>query len=174
MSRWLFAISFLFVTSVLMGCVPTASSTPVQIRTSAPSAVPNSPTSQPTDSPIPAPTNLPASTPTRIPTLTVISVPEFHSTPGPAGTPVSPDSTQVQLIADAKADLVTRANVSADVITVVSVEPTEWKDASLGCPKLGVFYIQVITPGYKIILQAQGKQYEYHTGNSRVVYCEPH
>ena len=30
-------------------------------------------------------------------------------------------------------------------------EAVEWPDGSLGCPELGVMYIQVITPGYQVV-----------------------
>ena len=52
------------------------------------------------------------------------------------------------------------------------VQPVEWRDASLGCPKPGVDYIQVLTPGYVIKLEAAGSVYEYHTDDAqRVVTC---
>jgi hypothetical protein len=55
----------------------------------------------------------------------------------------------------------------------VSVEENEWRDSSLGCPKPGMNYLQVITPGYKIILESQSKRYEYHSDtNRRVVRCD--
>jgi len=58
-------------------------------------------------------------------------------------------------------------------IAVVAVEDTEWRDSSLGCPKPGMNYLQVITPGYKITLEAQGQRYEYHSDtNRRVVRCD--
>jgi len=58
-------------------------------------------------------------------------------------------------------------------ITIVAVEEIEWRDSSLGCPKPGMNYLQVITPGYKITLEAQGKRYEYHSDtNRRVVRCD--
>jgi hypothetical protein len=55
-----------------------------------------------------------------------------------------------------------RAIVSADLeqrvpgveITVVSAEYTEWSDTSLGNPQEGLSYAQVITPGFKVILEA--------------------
>ncbi len=36
-----------------------------------------------------------------------------------------------------------------------------------GLPRPGEFYIQVITPGYLIVLQAGGRQYEYHTDSGQ-------
>jgi hypothetical protein len=45
---------------------------------------------------------------------------------------------------------------------VVRVEAVEWPDTSLGCPKPGEFYAQVITPGYLIVLAVDGEEIEYH------------
>ena len=73
----------------------------------------------------------------------------------------------------AVADLATQLNISADAITVVSVERVEWNDASLGCAKPGRMYAQVISPGYRIVLEANGQNYEYHTGGGRIIRCQP-
>jgi hypothetical protein len=35
-----------------------------------------------------------------------------------------------------------------------------------------MMYAQVITPGYRIVLEADGKTYTYHTSQSHVVLCE--
>ena len=71
------------------------------------------------------------------------------------------------------ADLSKQTGIPADQITVTSVEPMDWPDTSLGCPQEGMMYAQVITPGYLIILAAQGQQYEYHTDQqgTNVVWC---
>lgn len=78
------------------------------------------------------------------------------------------------LIARAKEDLVQRLGLStvADV-RLVSVEARDWPDTSLGCPQEGFMYAQVITPGFRIILEAGGERYEYHSDmNDAVVLCE--
>ena len=61
--------------------------------------------------------------------------------------------------------------LKAEEIAVVSAESREWRDGSLGCPKPGMTYTQVITSGYLIILEAGGRQYEFHTstGNAGVL-----
>ena len=82
-----------------------------------------------------------------------------------------PADAQAQ-VARATEDLSRRLGVPQSDVRVVSVEGREWSDASLGCPEPGVAYIQVITPGYLIILEAGGKRYEYHTAKSRAVLCE--
>jgi hypothetical protein len=75
------------------------------------------------------------------------------------------------LVAQAIADLAGRLGIAADAIQVQSAEAVEWPDASLGCPEPGMMYAQVITPGYRIVLEAGGQLYEYHSSLSRVVYC---
>jgi hypothetical protein len=58
-------------------------------------------------------------------------------------------------------------------INVIEVKPMEWRDGSLGCPRAGVSYVQVITPGYLVVFEARGGRYEYHTDQQRnIVRCD--
>jgi len=77
------------------------------------------------------------------------------------------------LVELAKGDLAERKGIEKEQITVESVEPVEWPDASLGCPEPGMMYPQVITPGYRILLSHDGETYRYHTDarGNRVVLC---
>jgi hypothetical protein len=68
-------------------------------------------------------------------------------------------------------DLATRLGMAKSDINVVIAEHVEWSDASLGCAKPGSMYAQVISPGYRFILEADGVAYEYHTDYARVVLC---
>lgn len=73
----------------------------------------------------------------------------------------------------AKHDLAQRTGAAPGDMRVVSVTPVEWPNSALGCPKPGMAYAQVVTPGYRIVLAAGGKQYEYHSDRGRnVVFCE--
>jgi hypothetical protein len=75
----------------------------------------------------------------------------------------------VQIALEAAAD---RLGVSVDELTIESVEPMDWPDTSLGCPKEGQFYAQVITPGYLVLVSANDTTVEYHTDEaSSVVFC---
>ena len=88
----------------------------------------------------------------------------------PVAAPAGPDARMGEL---ARAALAQELAVAATDIAVVAVEETEWRDSSLGCPKPGMNYLQVITPGYKITLEAQRQRYEYHSdANRRVVRCD--
>ena len=70
-------------------------------------------------------------------------------------------------------DLSLQLNIPSEQIRVISVEQVTWPDAGLGCSQPGMAYIQVLTPGYLIQLDANGKIYVYHTDTSdRVVRCK--
>ncbi len=76
------------------------------------------------------------------------------------------------LVQQARADLAARLAIPPDAITVKSEQEVEWPDSSLGCPKPGMMYAQMITPGVLIVLEANGKTYEYHGSRVRVSLCE--
>ncbi len=48
-----------------------------------------------------------------------------------------------------------------------------WSDASLGCPKPGESYAQVLTPGYRLVFDHAGTSYAVHTNSdaSHMVIC---
>ena len=46
------------------------------------------------------------------------------------------------------ADLTQRLGSKPEAVTVIKSEAVTWSDGSLGCPKRGVFYIQVLIEGY--------------------------
>ncbi len=91
------------------------------------------------------------------PEPTVISAPVEMPAPG------RPGAGQDAIIQAATADLSKRLNIAPEEITLVSAELVEWPDSGLGCPAPGTAYLTVITPGYKIVLAAGGKEYAYHS-----------
>jgi hypothetical protein len=75
--------------------------------------------------------------------------------------------------AAANADLAGRLGIAEDQITVKSVEFVEWPDTCLGIARPDVVCATVITPGYRILFEATGRTYEYHTdGGSRALLVE--
>lgn len=89
----------------------------------------------------------------------------------PTPTPnINVDEEESQIyIMRAKAELSRQKGMDPDDIQLVSIEFTEFSDASLGVPEPGVDYAQVITPGYVIILKHRGKTYEFHAAGNRIV-----
>ncbi len=57
-------------------------------------------------------------------------------------------------------------------VAVAEVTPVDWPDSSLGCPRPGMMYLQVLTPGYRIRLICAGQEYVLHTDlGRRAVRC---
>ncbi|MBI5964466.1 MAG: hypothetical protein HY863_13395 [Chloroflexi bacterium] len=88
----------------------------------------------------------------------------------PQPTPANP--AMQNLIDKATQDLAQKLAVSANQINLVAASEVVWPDGSLGCPQKGMEYIQVLTPGYLIILENNNHRYEYHSGrDGNLVYC---
>jgi len=111
-------------------------------------------------------------TPTAEPTCTCAPAPKATETV--EATPVViTGGEKEEMIEKVKADLASRLGISEDEISVVSAEAKTWSDSSLGCPEEGMSYMQVLTPGYHIILEYDGVQYDYRTGDmGRILLCE--
>lgn len=73
-------------------------------------------------------------------------------------------ATGANLIEQARADLAARLHVAPAAITFVRSERVVWRDGARGCPQPGVYYTQAQTPGWRILLQAEGRVYHYHAG----------
>lgn len=87
------------------------------------------------------------------------------------GMPLAPGLQS--LIEQASEDLANRLAISSEQISLLEITEVEWSDSSLDCPQPGMSYLQVITPGYRIVLQANGQSYNYHTNrDAYFVYCE--
>ncbi len=68
------------------------------------------------------------------------------------------------MVGRVQADLAERLSAPPGAtMTLLSAEAVVWPDASLGCPRPNTGYIQVETPGYRIVLLANGGDYTYHT-----------
>ncbi|TDD22927.1 hypothetical protein E1218_18615 [Kribbella turkmenica] len=100
------------------------------------------------------------------PTVSSTPSPETPSASPSPGTPTGapPASGAVE---QAKADLVKRLGIDPGQVTVVSATEVTWPDGSLGCPEPGMNYTQALVPGARIVLEAGGKQYQYHSGGTR-------
>jgi hypothetical protein len=86
--------------------------------------------------------------------------------PMPDETPAAPpsDPYSLELIDKAKTDLAQRTGIAKEEIVLAEFRLVTWPDASLGCPKPGVEYAQVLVDGYLIMLRAGLGVYNYHGG----------
>lgn len=74
----------------------------------------------------------------------------------------------------AKKDLANRLSINIEAIKVNDIKSFSWPNTALGCPKPGMMYAHVITPGYRLTLEYGGKLYDYHTDRRKlVILCGP-
>jgi hypothetical protein len=75
----------------------------------------------------------------------------------------------------ARDQLAAELGQAPDAISVVRVEEVEWPNSALGCAAEGQMSLQVITPGYRVLLRANGTDYTFHTDKQRqVIRCDEH
>jgi hypothetical protein len=89
------------------------------------------------------------------------------ATQEPAGTP-APEPTHIPVdippVQRAAIDAAIKAlGVPAEQVKLVSIEPIDWPDGCLGVAHLGMMCIKGPVPGFRIVLETNGKQYEFHT-----------
>ncbi len=67
--------------------------------------------------------------------------------------------------------LAAELQIAKDGIAVDTIRAVNWPDSSVGCPEPGLAYLQVITPGHKITLRADGRIHFVHEANNRAFVC---
>ena len=92
---------------------------------------------------------------------------ERTDVPPAAATPEIAGET-TPLIPAIAADL----GVPPETVQVVTMEPRDWPDSSLGCPQPDMLYAQVVTLGYLVLVEVSGERIEYHTDDrGTVIRC---
>ena len=156
-------IIFCLLPLSVASCAQQFADTPSSTLTSPDTAVKNTLTSEETA------TESLEETEITVPTEAIVELTEEPTATDPALSAETPligiGVGEAEMVAKTKAHLVAKLGVSEEEITVVSVEAVIWRDASLGCPMKGRMYAQVLTPGYQIILEVNGTQYDYRTND---------
>ena len=91
-----------------------------------------------------------------------------------ADLPLPPELGQAAgSVHEARRDLSRQLGVDLESVEVLAVEAVEWPDSSLGCPSPGMMYAQVITPGYRILLEAGGRTFDNDGDEKQALLCQP-
>ena len=77
------------------------------------------------------------------------------------------DPSERLLVSKSKEDLAKKLDIGVEEIEFVAFRPVVWGDGSLGCPKPGMAYKQVLVDGYSILLKVGDIYYDYHGGGQR-------
>lgn len=76
----------------------------------------------------------------------------------------TPESIAKQVAADF-------LSTPATDVTLVSITPQEFNDSSLDCPEPGMSYLQVLTPGYRVIVEADGRRFDVRVSGAHGRIC---
>jgi hypothetical protein len=102
----------------------------------------------------PAPTGI--APPTRIPDPPA-------QTAAPAGDSVAVASVPREVRRAVVADAARRFKVAESAVVLSRAEQVTWNDGSLGCPRPGQMYTQMLVSGFRILATTSAGQMEYHT-----------
>lgn len=62
-------------------------------------------------------------------------------------------------------------SVPATDVSVISAEAQEFNDSSLGCPVPGMSYMQVLTPGHRVVVEADGRRFDIRVSGGHGKIC---
>jgi hypothetical protein len=89
------------------------------------------------------------------------------------GSPNTTDALPPDLLAEIVTAGASEAGVDADAVDIVVAEQVTWSDGSIGCPEPGMMYTQALVPGYRVVLEADGQQLNFHaTESGDFRFCE--
>lgn len=93
---------------------------------------------------------------------------------GETGSRGLPDDAAMEgVISQVMDQLAAQTGLTPEEMTVVSAEAVEWSDSSLGCPDPATMYMQVIIPGYRVVIEGNGETFDIGTDQevSRLAIC---
>jgi hypothetical protein len=154
--------------------VPAATANPAAATVAAPTATVTRPppSATPKETAVPDETETPQP-PAASPIRTARPAPAVDQVPQAPTAAAVVGEVPADLLAKILADAAQRSGVDAAAIVVQKGVAVEWNDSSLGCPQPGIAYMQVITPGYQVVLEAGAATYDYHANaRGRFILCK--
>ncbi len=83
----------------------------------------------------------------------------------PAKVASSPEAVAISTVA-------AQTGLAPDQLNIISSEAVNFSDASLGCPQPGMAYPQVITPGYRVLVEGGGQNFDVRVSGRRGRICD--
>lgn len=91
----------------------------------------------------------------------------------PEAGPSPPAVTLKQVIETAGAMAREKSGQPQAAVRVVEAHEVRWASSALGCPGPGQSYLDVLTPGYLVVLEIDGQAYRYHAGRAGAPFLCP-
>lgn len=96
---------------------------------------------------------------------TPLATPAVETVPTTETTPVVEELPE-EIMTAVFEDLMAETAVTQASISVRQAEAVVWNDGSLGCPQPGEVYTMMPVEGYQIVLEANGRTYDYHVADT--------
>ncbi len=102
-----------------------------------------------------------------------LEIPGQSTEAQPSGGSITTDALPPDLLAEIVRAGADEADVEEDAVDVVVAEAVTWSDGSIGCPEPGMMYTQALVPGYRVVLEVDGRQLNFHaTESGDFRFCE--
>jgi hypothetical protein len=97
--------------------------------------------------------------------LTILGTCSSQTSEPPTPTPevFNPLPPEQRAFEAVREELARQLGLDSLVIQLVETTPVDWPDACLGLPGSGESCAQVVTPGFRVVVEAGGKSYEFRT-----------
>jgi hypothetical protein len=97
--------------------------------------------------------------------LVVLGACASQTTEPPTPTPevFNPLPPELRAFEAAREALARQIGLAPLTIQLVETTPVDWPDACLGLPAAGENCTQVVTPGFRVVVEAAGTSYEFRT-----------
>src|SRR6185295_4365395 len=95
-----------------------------------------------------------------------------QDSPGKSGEAADSGAGAQTAAEQARAAAARELKAGANEFTVVTIEPAQWSASSLGYRKPNAMYQQVVSNGYVVVLEREGKRHQVNVAGSRAVLCD--
>jgi hypothetical protein len=103
--------------------------------------------------------------------VAILAIPSVVIAQEQGGAAKGRDAEREAAIERAKTFLAARPGLARKLIKLETATAATWTDASLGCPEKDKVYAQMLSEGFRVVLQADSTSYEVHVADKRVVLC---
>ncbi len=152
--------SSLILALILILAACSSENTPVPTASLIPATVTDVPTSVP-------PTHTPAGLP-----APADMVPTHTATPASGAALIAQDPVANALVGIARREVAQELDVPQQRVELNEVIAVTWTDSALNCPLPDQTITSMEVGGYRILLEAGGREYVFHTDFDRVVRCD--